>query len=332
MTADVLGYQLLVVVVALVGGDLARRCSPPCCPGSRSTSSSSSRCSRSRSREPLHLLALLLYLVIAAAREPRRRPGGAPHPRRAARGGGGGGARDRRRRRDPRRRTRCRRWSTRTREAFGLAGVRLLSHGRRGGRRRTASRTRRASADSQRIPVDGPRRRSSSSGRRSCTAELEPPDVALDASSRSSTPRWSTRDWRATATRGCGRSPRPTGCAPRCSPPSATTCAARSRRPPPRSPRCVGATCLSRRRPGGAARDARSDSLGDAGDAGHRPARREPGAGGRARRVARPRRRRRTCCRRRSTSSALGPADVELHDPGRCRRCARTRCCCSACS
>src|SRR3984957_20293211 len=38
------------------------------------------------------------------------------------------------------------------------------------------------------------------------------------------------------------RSPRPTGCGPRCWPPSATTCAPRSRRPRPRSRRCARRT------------------------------------------------------------------------------------------
>jgi two-component system sensor histidine kinase KdpD len=45
------------------------------------------------------------------------------------------------------------------------------------------------------------------------------------------------------------RSPRPTGCGPRCSPRSATTCAPRSPRPRPRSPACAARRRLRRRRP-----------------------------------------------------------------------------------
>ena len=45
--------------------------------------------------------------------------------------------------------------------------------------------------------------------------------------------------------RGAARSPRPTGCAPRCSPRSATTCAPRWPRPRPRSPACAATTSTS---------------------------------------------------------------------------------------
>ncbi len=64
ITAEVLAYQLLVVVVALIGG-VVLPCSRPCSPASHSTSSSFAPLFTITIAHPLHVLALALYVLIA---------------------------------------------------------------------------------------------------------------------------------------------------------------------------------------------------------------------------------------------------------------------------
>ena len=184
-----------------------------------------------------------------------------------------------------------------------MTGVRLVAR-----RRHRARHRRRAGARRPRHPPSG--RAGGRAARDARTARRRPRRLGAPPARRHRrAARSGARALRADRDGARGRtcSPRPTRCAPRCCPPSATTSAARS---PPPSPRSAAS---APRAPGSRPRTARScsttadESLATLSDARHRPARRQPGAGRGARRLARARRRRRRRARRPSTSSRSGP-------------------------
>ena len=117
---------------------------------------------------------------------------------------------------------------------------------------------------------------------------------------------------------GPARSPRPTGCAPRCSPRSATTCAPRWPRPRPRSPACAPTDVQwTAERPGRAAGHRRRVAR-PADPAGGQPARHEPAAGRRAGGVPAPGRRWTTIVARGAGRPRARPADgVAVRHPRR---------------
>ena len=194
---------------------LRPRCSPPCCRASRSTSSSSRRSSRSRSRIRCTCSPSSLYVVIAilvslivdqAARRARTAKRAAAEAELLAAVAGNVLRGD----------NAVLALVSRTREAFGLSGVRLLVPGRRGARRATASPLRRRRAPTS-IPVgSASTRRPAHCSNCTATRSTAPHVDCSTRSSRSSPPRSSTP----TCARPPGRSrpsPRPTRCAAPCS-------------------------------------------------------------------------------------------------------------------
>ena len=192
----------------------------------------------------------------------------------------------------------CRRCCERVQETFGVHSVTLLRRDSRrpasAGAPSAASRGRPARhlvvrGQHRRRPVPAARgRRHRGPGRRrpalvAARARAWPPRISgcwPPSRPRSRSPT-SSAGW-PRRPRPPSRWPRPTGCAPRCSTRSATTCAPRSPRPRRRCRACAARdVALERGRPAGAARHRRRGP-GPAHRAGHQPARPVPAAGRRA--------------------------------------------------